>query len=180
MAVRQARGVQARPGRVPRRGFMANGSAILWRTLCAATGGTGFGAGPRFHSARVRDFVAHTVRRYGGYGVGAGRTKCRDRSGEHCSPWPFVRRGAYRPGRDVPPPRFRGERVRDFVAHAVRRYRVAVRGAGRAPRRGLIPRGRCPTDASHPASPLHTILLRPNKHSFFLQNWFLLHNRRFR
>ena len=188
MAVRQARGVQARPGRVPRRGFAAHGAAFLWRTLCAATGGTGFGAGPRFHGARGgilwrtlcaatggtglaqgaqnaetvaanivrhgrssgegrtgpagtcapprfcgargrifvantvrryrghgvwrrsavsrrtgRHFVAHAVRRYRGYGVGAGRTKCRDRSGEHCSPWPFVRRGAYRPGRDVCP-----------------------------------------------------------------------------
>ena len=56
--------------------FAAHGSAFLWRTMCAATGGTG---------------------------VGAGRTKCRDRSGEHCSPWPFVRRGAYRPGRNVCP-----------------------------------------------------------------------------
>ena len=63
-------------GTCPRRGFVANGSAFLWRTLCAAQGGTGFGAG---------------------------RTKRRDRSGEHCSPWPFVRRGAYRPGRDVCP-----------------------------------------------------------------------------
>ena len=131
-----------RPGRnvCPRRGFAANGSACLWRTLCAATGGTG---------------------------VGAGRTKCRDRSGEHCSPWPFVRRGAYRPGRDVPPaavsrrtgphfvahavrryrgygvgagPRPCGERVRDFVAHAVRRYRglrVSALGSAVSRRTGL-------------------------------------------
>ena len=69
---------------------------VLWRTLCAATGGTG---------------------------VGAGRTKCRDRSGEHCSPWPFDGRGAYRSGRNVCPAAALRRTGPHFVAHAVRRYR---------------------------------------------------------
>ena len=198
MAVRWARGVQARPERVPRRGFAANGSAFCGaqcaplqvarvsaqgvqnaETVAAnivrhgrssgegRTGPAGTCAPPRFRGARVRILWRTLCAATGGTGVGAGRTKCRDRSGEHCSPWPFDGRGAYRPGRNVCPaaalwrtgphfvahavrryrghgfrcrgPRFRGARVRIFVAHNVRRYRVAVRGAGRAPRRGLIP-----------------------------------------
>ena len=89
MAVRWARGVQARPERVPRRGFVANGAAFLWRTLCAATGARVL--------AQVRGFAADGAAilwrtmcaATGGTGFGVGRTKCRDRSGEHCSPWPF-------------------------------------------------------------------------------------------
>ena len=107
MAVRWARGVQARPERVPRRGFVANGAAFLWRTLCAATGARVL--------AQVRGFA----------------------SGEHCSPWPFVRRGAYRPGRDVPPPRFRGERVRILW----RTLCAATGGTGLAQVRGLAANG---------------------------------------
>ena len=141
-------------------GFAVHGAAVLWRTLCAATGVPKGGCWGKRAARRLQpaETVAANIVRHG-RSSGEGRTG---------------------PAGTCAPPRFCGERVRIFVAHAVRRYRVAVRGAGRAPRRGLIPRGRCPTAASHPASPLHTILLRPNKHSFFLQNWFLLHNRRYR
>ena len=120
------------------RGLAANGSAILWRTLCAATGDCGFRRwGPRYHGEQVCILWRTLCAATGGTGFGAGRTKCRDRSGEHCSPWPFVRRGAYRPGRDVCPaavlrrtgPHFCGEhcaplqgarglaQVRGFTAH---------------------------------------------------------------
>ena len=196
MAVRWARGAQAQPGRVPRRGFAAHRSAFLWRTMCAATGARGLAQGvqnaetvaanivrhgrssgegrtgpagtcapPRFCGELVRifvantvrryrghgvwrrsavsrrtgrHFVAHAVRRYRGYGVGAGRTKCRDRSGEHCSPWPFVRRGAYRPGRDVCPaaalwrtgPRFCGAQCAPLQGHGFWRRSAVLRRTG--------------------------------------------------
>ena len=51
---------------------------------------------------------------------------------------PAVPRPIFRPGvrgrpERVPPLRLCGERIRMFVAYNVRRYRVAVRGAGRVP-----------------------------------------------
>ena len=205
MAVRWARGAQVRPERVPRCGFVANGSAfcdkqvcILWRTLCAATGGTGFGVGrtkcrdrsgehcsPWPFDGRVprRGFVANgaaflwrtlcaatgarvlaQVRGFaadgaailwrtmcaatGGTGFGVGRTKCRDRSGEHCSPWPFDGRAG-----TCAPPRLCGERVRilwrtmcaatggcGFRRRGPRCRGERVRILQRTgPRRGLIP-----------------------------------------
>ena len=139
MAVRQARGVQARPERVPRCGFAADGSAFCDEQVRIFVAhnvrryrGHGGWRRPAALWRTGLHFVAHNVRRYRGHGFGAGRTKCRDRSGEHCSPWPFVRRGAYRPGRDVPPPRFCGERGRGFVAN-----RSAFCGARCAPLRGV-------------------------------------------
>ena len=200
------------------RGFVANGSAILWRTLCAATGGTGFGAGsrfrgergrilwrtlcaatggtglaqgaqnaetvaanivrhgrssgegrtgpagtcapPRFCGARARIFVAHNVRRYRGYRVGAGPRPCGERvrifvahtvrryrgTGFGAGPRPcggrvriFVAHAVRRYGGDGvgAGPRVCGARVRDFVAHNVRRYRAA--GLRRTGRRRIFP-----------------------------------------
>ena len=137
---------------------------ILWRTLCAATGGTGLAQGvqnaetvaanivrhgrssgegrtgpagtcapPRFHGARVRIFVANTVRRYGGDGVGAGPRFC----GELVRVFVAhtVRRyGGYGVWRRSAVSRRTG---RHFVAHAVRRYRAA--GLRRTGRRRIFP-----------------------------------------
>ena len=70
----------------PRCGFVANGSACLWRTMCAATGRWVCGA-------RVRGFVAHAVRRY--RVAGSRRTGPRV-CGARCAPlqgWGLIPKG---------------------------------------------------------------------------------------
>ena len=103
MAVRQARGVQARPGRVPRRGFMANGSAFCGAQCAPLQGVRGLAQGVQNAETVAANIVRH------GRSSGEGRTG---------------------PAGTCAPPRFHGEQGRDFVAHNVRRYGGDGVGAG--------------------------------------------------
>ncbi len=138
MAVCQARGVQARPGRVPRRGFAANGAAFLWRTLCAATGGTGFGAGPRFHGARGGILWRTLCAATGGTGLAQGVQNAETVAANIVRHGRSSGEGRTGPAGTCAPPRFHGERARIFVAHNVRRYGGYGVGAGPRPCGGRV------------------------------------------
>ena len=101
-----------RPERVPRCGFVANGSACLWRTMCAATGGTGLAQGVQNAETVAANIVRH------GRSSGEGRTG---------------------PAGTCAPPRFCGARVRilwrTMCAATGRRVCGARGGAGFFPHR---------------------------------------------
>ena len=137
MAVRQARGAQARPERVPRRGFAANGAAFLWRTLCAATGGTGFGAGPRFRGGRVRILWRTLCAATGGTGLAQGVQNAETVAANIVRHGRSSGEGRTGPAGTCAPPRFCGARGRILW----RTMCAATGGTGLAQVRGFAADG---------------------------------------